>query len=83
MTLPKEHQAKIDSANSLDWLNGDIKRRRDVISIFFNEAAVTGLIDAILLKQNDEWAMQRRYTSLKAIAPVSNDPTISLPAGAA
>jgi putative transposase len=35
----------------------------------------------ILLEQNDEWAVQRgRYMTLETIAPLSNDPAVSLPA---
>ncbi len=38
----------------------------------------------MLLEQNDEWAVQRaRYMSLETIAPVSDDPTVSLSAVAA
>lgn len=38
---------------------------------------------ALLLEQNDEWAVQRaRYMTLKAIAPMGDDAVISLPAAA-
>ena len=38
----------------------------------------------LLLEQNDEWAVQRaRYMSLETIAPLSDNPTVSLPAIAA
>lgn len=83
MNYPKEHRAKIHSTNPLERLNGEIKRRTDVVGIFPNEAAVTRLVGAILLEQNDEWAVQRRYMSLETLAPVSDDPTISLSAVAA
>ncbi len=84
MGFPTQHRAKLHSTNPLERLNGEIKRRSDVVGIFPNEAAVTRLIGALLLEQNDEWAVQRaRYMSLETIAPLSDDPTVSLPALAA
>ena len=81
MTFPKEHRVKIHSTNPIERLNGAIKRRTDVVGIFPNEDAITRLIGAILLEQNDEWAVQRaRYMTLETIAPLSDDPTVSLPA---
>jgi putative transposase len=40
---------------------------------------------AILLEQNDEWAVQRaRYMTLETIAPLRDDPPfVTLPAAAA
>ena len=74
----------IPVTNPLERLNGEIKRRSEVVGIFPNEAAVTRLIGALLLEQNDEWAVQRaRYMSLETIAPLSDAPTVTLPTVAA
>jgi putative transposase len=81
MTFPKDHRPKIHSINPLERLNGEIKRRTDVVGIFPNEDAITRLIGALLLEQNDEWAVQRgRYMTLETIAPLSDDPIVKLPA---
>jgi transposase-like protein len=84
MDFPREHRAKIHSTNPIERLNGEIKRRTDVVGIFPNEGAITRLIGAVLLEQSDEWATQRaRYMTLETIASVSDNPTVSLPAVAA
>jgi putative transposase len=80
MTFPAQHRAKLHSTNPLERLNGEIKRRTEVVGIFPNEAAITRLVGAILLEQNDEWAVQRaRYMTLETMATMGNDPAVSLP----
>lgn len=81
MAFPKEHWPKLHSTNPLERLNGEIKRRTDVVGIFPNEDAIVRLVGALLLEQNDEWAVQRaRYITLETIAPMSDDPIVSLSA---
>jgi len=81
MTFPAAHRPKLHSTNPIERLIGEIKRRTEVVGIFPNEDAITRLVGAILLEQNDEWAVQRaRYMSLETIAPLSNDPIIMLSA---
>jgi putative transposase len=84
MSFPPQHRAKLHSTNPLERLNGEIKRRTEIVGIFPNEAAITRLVGAILLEQNDEWAVQlARYITLESIASASDDPIVSLPAVAA
>ena len=84
MTFPKEHRLKLHSTNPIERLNGEIKRRTEVVGIFPNEDAIIRLVGAILLEQNDEWTVQRgRYMSLETIAPLSDDAIVKLPAVAA
>jgi putative transposase len=81
MDFPPAHRTKLHSTNSLERLNGEIKRRTDVVGIFPNEDAIYRLVGAILLEQNDEWAVQRaRHISLETIATLSDDAAVSLPA---
>ena len=81
MAFPVDHWPKIHSTNGLERLNGEIKRRTDVVGIFPNDEAIVRLVGAILLEQNDEWAVQRaRYMTLETIANLSDDAVVGLPA---
>jgi len=83
-SFPKEHWTKIYSTNPIERVNGEIKRRTNVVGIFPNEAAIFRLVGAILLEQNDEWAVQRgRYMTLETIAPLSDTAIVGLPSAAA
>jgi transposase-like protein len=84
MDFPREHRAKLHSTNLIERLNGEIKRRTDVVGIFPNEAAIIRLVGALLLEQSNEWATQRsRYITPETIGGVSDTASVSLPAAAA
>ncbi|WP_029010169.1 transposase, partial [Azospirillum halopraeferens] len=73
MDFHPDHWTKISSTNPLERVNGEFKRRTDVVVIFPNEAAIFRLGGAILLEQNDEWAASRRYMSLETMTPLGHN----------
>ncbi len=73
MSFPKAQRTQIHTTNPLERLNAEGKRRTDVVGIFPNAAAVTRLVGALLLVQNDEWSLQRRYMQLEGLKSLSNN----------
>ena len=71
--FPKAHRLQIHSTNPLERVNAEIKRRTDVVGIFPNEAAITRLVGALLLEQNDEWQLQRRYLQLEGLQALGDN----------
>jgi putative transposase len=73
MQFPKAHRKQIASTNPLERLNAEIKRRTDVVGIFPNDPAIVRLVGALLLEQNDEWQLQRRYMQLEGLKTLSDN----------
>jgi putative transposase len=75
--FPKEHWPKLRSTNPLERVNKEIGRRSDVVGIYPNDQALIRLAGMLLIEQNDEWLVQRRYlsdTSLRQVLATQDRP---------
>ena len=68
--FPVEHRRKLRSTNPLERVNREIGRRTDVVGIFPDDASLIRLATSLLIEQNDEWLVGRRYLSLDSLAPL-------------
>ncbi len=82
--FPSAHWPKLRSTNPLERVNREIGRRSDVVGIFPNDASAIRLAGALLIEQNDEWLVGRRYLSEESLALVlgelADDPGEVVPA---
>ncbi|NLG65088.1 MAG: IS256 family transposase [Actinobacteria bacterium] len=70
MAFPREHWSKLRSTNPLERVNREIGRRSDVVGIYPNDAALIRLAGTLLIEQNDEWLVGRRYLSAESLEAV-------------
>ena len=73
-SFPSDHRRKIRSTNPLERLNREIGRRTDVVGIFPNDRALLRLAASLVIEQNDEWLVGRRYLSARAMEPLLEEP---------
>lgn len=79
MAFPRAHWLQIHSTNPLERLNAEIKRRTNVVGIFPNDAAITRLVGAMPLEQNDEWSLNRQYLQLEGLQSLSDTALARVP----
>lgn len=81
MPFPREHRTILHNAFPIERLNGVIKRRTEAVGIFPRDDKIIRFAGAILLEQNDEWALQcAHYMALETMNQMSVKPLVSLPA---
>ena len=72
MTFPADHRAKLHSVNPPERLNGEIKRRTDVVGIFPNANGITKLIVVRHRFGSRTW-LKRRLRTI-TMPPPTRDP---------
>ena len=68
--FPVDHWPKLRSTNPLERVNREIGRRTDVVGIFPNDRALIRLAASVVIEQNDEWLVGRRYLSNHSLEAV-------------
>ena len=63
MTLPDKYRKRLRTTNMQERLNGEVKRRTNVIRIFPNDDSALRLIGALLAETNEQW-VTRRYLDM-------------------
>lgn len=78
-SFPEKHWRQLHSTNPLERQNREIRRRTDVVGIFPNPASALRLVTMLLVEQNDEWAVNKRYFSLESMASLRLPTTTDAP----
>ena len=71
--FPADHWPKLRSTNPLERVNREIGRRTDVVGIFPNDRSLIRLAASVVIEQNDEWLVGRRYLSNHSLEAVLDE----------
>lgn len=65
LALPAAHQKRLRTANALERVNQELKRRTRVARLFPNEASLLRLVTALLVETSEEWEAGKIYLNME------------------
>ena len=71
--LPPSHRRRLRTADLLERLNKEIKRRTRVATLFPNEAALLRLVSAVLMEISEEWETEKTYLRMENSSPLTRE----------
>ena len=74
--MPVEHQKKLRTANALERVNQELKRRTRVARMFPNEASLLRLVTALLAETSEEWETGKIYLTCHLTCPTPNPTSV-------
>lgn len=63
--FPARHRRRLRTANGLERLNREVRRRSRVVGLFPNPASCLRLVTAVLMEISEEWETGRTYLRLE------------------
>ena len=81
ITFPKEHRVQLHSTNPIERVNGEITRRTEVVGIFPMTTPSSGWSASSCSNRTMSGPSRRaRCMTMESVAPLSDNPLVSLPA---
>lgn len=78
MALPKEMQRPLRTSNLIERLNGELKRRSNVIKVFPNPASIVRLMGSVTIKYNEMLAGKRKLFYSTSMGKISDQTKVEL-----
>jgi putative transposase len=65
LSFPGAHQRRLRTANGLERVNQELRRRTRVIRLFPNEASLLRLVSALLVETSEDWETENHYLNME------------------
>jgi len=70
--LPRSHHRRLRTTNSLERFHEELRRRSRVVRIYPNRAALSRLMGALIIEQDERWLTDKRYLNMTLLGELLN-----------